>query len=104
MSSERVATDVVAGASGDAPAPEPKAGRRVSPRWVGLILAVVLIDILAFIVFKALNIDEKFNMTATNATFFWDIITTWMVMWLFVLGPIKIFFIRWRFNGGRIFF
>jgi F-type H+-transporting ATPase subunit a len=51
VSSEQGATDVVAGASGDAPAPEPKAGRRVSPRWVGLILAVVLIDILAFIAF-----------------------------------------------------
>jgi hypothetical protein len=25
-------------------------------------------------------------------------------MWLFVLGPIKALFIRWRFNGGRIFF
>jgi F-type H+-transporting ATPase subunit a len=51
VSSEKGAADVVAGASGDAPAPEPKAGRRVSPRWVGLILAVVLIDILAFIAF-----------------------------------------------------
>jgi len=25
-------------------------------------------------------------------------------MWLFVLGPIKVLFIRWRFRGGRIFF
>ena len=51
MSSDQVATDEVAGASGTEPAPEPKPGRRVSPRWVGLILAVVLIDILAFIAF-----------------------------------------------------
>ena len=51
MSSDHVATDEVAGASGTEPAPEPKPGRRVSPRWVGLILAVVLVDILAFIAF-----------------------------------------------------
>ncbi len=59
---------------------------------------------LAFIVFKALDIDQKFNATATTGTFWWHIVTTWMVMWLFVLGPIKVLFIRWRFSGGRIFF
>ena len=60
--------------------------------------------ILAYVVFKALNLDEKFGATATNATFWWHVVTTWMVMWLFVLGPIKVLFIRWRFRGGRIFF
>ena len=60
--------------------------------------------IVAFIVFKALNLDTKFHGTATNATFWWHVVTTWMVMWLFVLGPIKVVFIRWRFRGGRIFF
>ena len=60
--------------------------------------------IVAKIVFNALDIGIKFNATATNATFWWHIVTTWMVMWLFVLGPIKVLFIRWRFNGGRIFF
>ncbi len=60
--------------------------------------------IVAKLIFNALDIGEKFNATATDATFWWHIGTTWLVMWLFVLGPIKIFFIRWRFNGGRIFF
>ncbi|MEO7398785.1 MAG: hypothetical protein ABIW84_09495 [Ilumatobacteraceae bacterium] len=60
--------------------------------------------IVAKIVFNALDIGEKFNATATNATFWWHLVATWMVMWLFVLGPIKVLFIRWRFNGGRIFF
>jgi hypothetical protein len=60
--------------------------------------------IVAKVIFNALDIGEKFNATATDATFWWHIGTTWLVMWLFVLGPIKIFFIRWRFNGGRIFF
>lgn len=28
--------------------------------------------------------------------------TTWIITWLFANGPMKIFFIRWRFNGGRL--
>jgi hypothetical protein len=60
--------------------------------------------IVAYLIFKGLKIDTKFNATATNATFWVDIVSTWMVMWLFVLGPIKVLFIRWRFTGGRIFF
>ncbi len=61
-------------------------------------------SIVAKVVFDALDIGAKFNATATNATYWWHIVTTWMVMWLFVLGPIKVLFIRWRFRGGRIFF
>jgi hypothetical protein len=68
------------------------------------LLLVVPEALVAKVVFNALDIGEKFNATATNATFWWHIVTTWVVMWLFVLGPIKVFFIRWRFNGGRIFF
>ena len=60
--------------------------------------------IVAKLVFDALDVGEKFGATATNATFWWHIVTTWMIMWLFVLGPIKVLFIRWRFSGGRIFF
>jgi F-type H+-transporting ATPase subunit a len=51
VSSEQVATDVVAGTSGDAPAPEQQSRRGLSPRWIGLIVAVILIDILAFVAF-----------------------------------------------------
>ena len=29
-------------------------------------------------------------------------ISTWLVTWLFANGPMKIFFLRWRFSGGRI--
>lgn len=60
--------------------------------------------IVAKLVFNALDIGIKFNATAKDATFWWHIGTTWIVMWLFVLGPIKVLFIRWRFSGGRIFF
>ena len=68
------------------------------------LLLVLPEALVAKVVFNALDIGSKFNATATNATFWLHIVTTWLVMWLFVLGPIKVFFIRWRFNGGRIFF
>ena len=51
MSSEQVATDVVAGTSGEAPAPEPSSRRRIAPRWLLLIAGVIVVDILAFIAF-----------------------------------------------------
>jgi hypothetical protein len=28
--------------------------------------------------------------------------STWIVTWLFANGPMKIFFLRWRFSGGRL--
>lgn len=28
--------------------------------------------------------------------------TTWLVTWLFVNGPMRIFTVHWRFNGGRL--
>jgi hypothetical protein len=58
--------------------------------------------ILAWFVFRELVPDTV--STINGWTFVVHIATTWLVMWLFVLGPIKVLFIRWRFNGGRIFF
>ncbi len=34
-------------------------------------------------------------------TFFLHFFSTWIVVWLFANGPIRILFPRWRFNGGR---
>lgn len=28
--------------------------------------------------------------------------STWVVTWLFANGPMKIFFLRWRFDGGQL--
>jgi len=28
--------------------------------------------------------------------------STWIITWLFANGPMKIFFVRWRFFGGRL--
>ena len=51
MSDEQVATDQVAEASGTAPAPERKPGRRLQRRWLGLIGLVILLDVIAFVAF-----------------------------------------------------
>ncbi|MCC6435086.1 MAG: hypothetical protein IT196_08670 [Acidimicrobiales bacterium] len=39
---------------------------------------------------------------ASGWTFCFHFFSTWIVMWLFAIGPIKIFLIRYRFRGGRI--
>jgi F-type H+-transporting ATPase subunit a len=57
LSSEQVATDTVAGDSEAAPTPERKPGRRLSPRWVGLIVGVILLDIVAFVAFPQVPRD-----------------------------------------------
>jgi F-type H+-transporting ATPase subunit a len=51
LSSEQVATDRVAQASGTAAAPEPKRSRRPAPRWLALIGLVIVLDVVAFIAF-----------------------------------------------------
>ena len=33
--------------------------------------------------------------------FLWSFITTVLVTWTWINGPHRIFFIRWRFEGGR---
>jgi F-type H+-transporting ATPase subunit a len=51
VSSEQVATDVVAAGPEPTPAPTRSGGRRLSQRWLILIGAVILVDILAFVAF-----------------------------------------------------
>lgn len=36
------------------------------------------------------------------STFLVHFITTWLVTWLWANGPMRVMFIRWRYNGGRI--
>ncbi len=36
------------------------------------------------------------------AAFLIDFLVIWMVIWLWVNGPMRVPFIRWRFFGGRI--
>jgi F-type H+-transporting ATPase subunit a len=51
VSSEQLATEAVADADDQGGAPEPRRGRRVSSRWLALILGVILVDALAFVAF-----------------------------------------------------
>ena len=34
--------------------------------------------------------------------FLWHFVTTWIVCWAFGNGPMKVVFIRWRLQGGRL--
>lgn len=37
-----------------------------------------------------------------GATFAVHFISTWLVVWLMVNGPMRVPFVRWRFRGGRL--
>ena len=64
------------------------------------LLQVVPEAIVAFAVLKAFGNINGINVG--YAPFVTHVLTTWVVMWLFVLGPIKVLSIRFRFNGGRL--
>jgi F-type H+-transporting ATPase subunit a len=55
VSSDQVATDEVAGAPDAAPAPEPKPGRRIAPRWLILVALVIVLDVIAFVAFPQVS-------------------------------------------------
>ena len=42
------------------------------------------------------------TVTVPTSTFVVHFATTWTVTWLWANGPMRVFFIRWRFNGGRL--
>lgn len=35
------------------------------------------------------------------SAFLVQFVSTWLIVWLFANGPVQVFFIRWRFRGGR---
>lgn len=37
-----------------------------------------------------------------GASFVIHFTTTWLIAWLFVNGPMRVPFLRWRFRGGRL--
>ena len=51
MSSEQLATETVADADDPGAAPEPRRGRRISTRWLALIVGVIVVDAIAFVGF-----------------------------------------------------
>jgi hypothetical protein len=47
-------------------------------------------------IMRALDIE----VPATTVLVFF--ISTWLILWLWVNGPMKVVFLRWRFRGGRL--
>ncbi len=39
---------------------------------------------------------------ADESTFFVHFAGAWLLMWLFVIGPIRLILVRYRFRGGRV--
>jgi hypothetical protein len=37
-----------------------------------------------------------------TSSFLIDFISVWLVTWMFVNGPMRVPFLRWRFRGGRL--
>jgi len=59
LSSEQLATEPVADADDPGAAPEPKRGRRISTRWIALIVGVILVDAIAFVAFPPFPKDGQ---------------------------------------------
>jgi hypothetical protein len=38
----------------------------------------------------------------SRSTFVVAFLTTWLVVWLWVNGPMRVFTVHWRFRGGRL--
>lgn len=70
--------------------------------WPSLFALVVVVPeaIAAWFVLQRLAPDSA--VEATKLTFAVHIVSAWVLMWLFVIGPIRIFMIRYRFRGGRV--
>ena len=44
----------------------------------------------------------KYDHGLPKSTFLFAFLTTWIVVWLWVNGPMRIFTVHWRFRGGRL--
>ena len=50
-----------------------------------------------------LNATLPGDLGVTGAQFLIAFGTTWVVVWLFANGPMRVVVLRWRFRGGRVF-
>jgi hypothetical protein len=70
------------------------------PTLFGLVTAVnegLLIWILL-----QLNLVPGIDTPPTWVPFLMQFVAVWLVSWVWVNGPMRVPFIRWRFNGGRL--
>jgi len=66
------------------------------PILLGLVLGVTEGIVVFFVV------DALVPEGPSVLTFVLHFATTWIVIWLFAIGPLRVFLLRWRFQGGRI--
>lgn len=64
------------------------------------LLVVIPEAILLWYVLREVGPDNE--GIATRTTFIVHIASTWVLIWLFVIGPIRVLFPRYRFRGGRL--
>lgn len=43
------------------------------------------------------------TMSVSGAAFFIHFLTTWVLVWASVHGPLRVVLLRWRYRGGRVF-
>lgn len=71
--------------------------------WPTLFALIVVVNeaIVAYPVLNAVG-PLPGDADVPVSTFTTHILTTWVLMWLFVIGPIRVIFPRYRFRGGRV--
>lgn len=69
------------------------------PTLFGLLVGIPE-GLVAFAVCRAGILPDTENVSV--AAFVVGFGTTWIVTWLFVNGPMRIFTVHWRFRGGRL--
>lgn len=70
--------------------------------WPTMFFLLLLVPEAALAWFVLRVIEPSGALYTTFATFALHIASAWVLMWLFVLGPIRVIFPRYRFRGGRI--
>lgn len=54
------------------------------------------------VVWVALLATLPADLDVTGSQFLIHFVTTWLVVWLFLNGPMRVIALRWRFRGGRL--
>lgn len=62
---------------------------------------VVPEGILAYIGVRIIGVQTG-GVSIGLSGFIFHILTTWILMWLFLIGPVRAVLIRYRFRGGRV--
>ena len=79
--------------------------RRWEKDWPSLYAFFTFINegILVYLVLRFLGDSiPGLNGTPPLGAFLLHFLSTWVVVWLMTQGPMRVLFIRWRYNGGRI--